>query len=616
MKQVVFIHLLAVLFIITGCYKSVSTLKITDFGAIPDSKNNASVAAKNLIKNLQDNHNITHVTITFRKGIYHFYEDSAFIKEYYISNHDQDNPKKVGFALENLSNITLDGQGSEFIFHGRMIPFSLINSENITLRNLSVDFEVPALRQLKVLDVNKDSDEIITEIYPKGNYQIDNEKLVILGESYKLNPTWVMPFREDKKLTYRRSDLDFNSVSVAEKSPNILSLKGWDQVELTSPGERFVLKTYYRPTPGILISECIDTKLENVTIHYAEGMGLLSQMSENITLDGFNVSLRGDNDPRYFTTQADATHFSACKGIIISKNGLYQNMANDAINVHGTYLRVIKHIDDYTLHGRYMHNQAWGFKWGDPGDSVLFVESDKMEFVDGDINTIKSIKAIDKPTEFGAKEFEIRFTEPLQFEISEDGKYGIKNLSWAPEVIFSDNIIRHNRARGALFSTPKRVVCENNIFDHTHGAAILLCGDCNGWYETGACNEVIIKKNKFINALTANYQFTNAVISIYPEIPNLEDQEKYFHSGIIIKDNVFEMFDRPILYAKSTDDLIFSGNTINNNNNFEPFHWNNHLFFFEKVNHVVIDNNRFENDFNPNEDVKVELSLSDAVTIN
>ncbi|CEN52528.1 hypothetical protein CCAN11_2470038 [Capnocytophaga canimorsus] len=70
---------------------------------------------------------------------------------------------------------------------------------------------------------------------------------------------------------------------------------------------------------------------------------------------------------------------------------------------------------------------------------------------------------------------------------------GIENLTWTPEVIFKNNIVRNNRARGALFSTPKKVICEENTFDHTHGTAILLCGDCNGWFETGACREVIIR---------------------------------------------------------------------------------------------------------------------------
>ncbi len=615
MKQGYLILLCIVLFGVVGCTNSSATLSFTDFGAEPDTRENASISAKRLISRLQEKTDTNHVTVTFPKGTYHFYEDSAFVREYYISNHDQDNPKKVGFALENLSNVTIDGQGSEFIFHGRMVPFSLLNSENITLKNFSIDFEVPALRQLNVLEVNKESDEIVAEIYPGGNYRIDNGRLIFVGETYEITPVVTMSFREDKRLTYLRRDLSFNPQSVTEKSPNILSLKGWDQVNETSPGERFVLRSYYRPTPEIFISECLDTRLENVTVHYAEGMGLLAQMSENITLDGFNVSLRGEDDPRYFTTQADATHFSACKGVIISKNGLYEAMADDAINVHGTYLRITKRVDDFTLQARYMHPQAWGFKWGEQGDQVQFVESEKMELVDSSNNTIQSIKAVDKPTEFGAKEFEIKFSESLPEEISEEGKYGIENLTWTPEVTFSDNTVRNNRARGALFSTPKRVVCENNLFDHTHGTAILLCGDCNGWFETGACREVIIRNNHFVNALTANYQFTNAVISIYPEIPGLERQEKFFHSGIVIEDNTFEMFDSPIVYAKSTDGLIFRNNTIVKNEEFEPFHWNNHMFFFEKVNNILIEDNQFENGFDKEKDLRVELSDEKSVTL-
>jgi hypothetical protein len=466
-----------------------------------------------------------------------------------------------------------------------------------------------------MLEVNKEKDELIAEIYPGGNYRIENGRLIFVGETYEIAPVASMSFREDKRLTYLRRDLSFNPESVTEQSPNILSIKGWYQVNETSTGERFVLRSYYRPTPGIFISECLDTFIENVTVHYAEGMGLLAQMSENITLDGFNVSLRGDDDLRYFTTQADATHFSACKGVIISKNGLYEAMADDAINVHGTYLRITKRVDDHTIQARYMHPQAWGFKWAEEGDQVQFVESERMELVDNSNNTVTSIKAIDKPTEFGAKEFEITFSEPLPMEISEEGKFGIENLTWTPEVTFSDNVVRNNRARGALFSTPKRVVCENNLFDHTHGTAILLCGDCNGWFETGACKEVIIRNNHFVNALTANYQFTNAVISIYPEIPNLEDQEKYFHSGIVIEDNTFEMFDSPILYAKSTDGLIFRNNSVIRNNEFEPFHWNKHMFFFEKVNNISIEGNQFENGFDKDNDVRVELSDEKSVIL-
>ena len=179
-------------------------------------------------------------------------------------------------------------------------------------------------------------------------------------------------------------------------------------------------------------------------------------------------------------------------------------------------------------------------------------------------------------------------------------------MEWTPEVYFANNTIRNNRARGSLFSTPKKTLIENNVFDHTSGTAILLCGDCNGWFETGACHDVTIRKNKFINALTNMFQFTNGVISIYPEIPDLEAQKKYFHSGITIEDNEFDTFDEPILYAKSVDGLVFRNNIIRQNNSYPAFHWNNHRFLFEHVTHYTIENNRFDTGFDEKKDIVVK----------
>ena len=364
-------------------------------------------------------------------------------------------------------------------------------------------------------------------------------------------------------------------------------------------------RSWARPNPGFLVSYDKNTTLKDITVHYAEGMGVLAQMSENITLDHFNVCLRGDDDPRYFTTQADATHFSGCKGKITSINGLYEGMMDDAINIHGTYLKVMKRVDDHTLQAAYMHGQAYGFEWGFVGDSVQFINSNVMEVFDAK-NRIAGIKAIDKPTAHGAKLFEISFEQEVPAGIDENGTYGIENLEWTPEVYFANNTIRNNRARGTLFSTPRKTVIENNVYDHTSGTAILLCGDCNGWFETGACHDVTIRNNQFINALTCMFQFTNAVISIYPEIPNLDDQQKYFHSNITIENNEFDTFDQPIVYAKSVDGLTFRYNTIRQNNDYPAFHWNNHRFLFERVVNYTIEENEFSNGFDAKSDIVVK----------
>ena len=89
------------------------------------------------------------------------------------------------------------------------------------------------------------------------------------------------------------------------------------------------------------------------------------------------------------------------------------------------------------------------------------------------------------------------------------------------------------------------------------------------------------------------FQFTNAVISIYPEIPDLKKQIKYFHGGkkgaIQITDNEFDVFDAPILYAKSVDGLMFKNNIIRTNTEYQPFHWNKSKFLLERVNNAELE---------------------------
>lgn len=566
--------------------------EISAFGLKANSSKNASpVLQKALAKIKAEYKEGEKVILRFPEGRYEFHEKGTAVREYYISNHDQTNPKKVGIALEDMKNLTLDGQGSEFVFHGRMLPVSLLRSENCLLKNFSIDFENPHIAQVKIVE-NDPQDGIVFEPAPWVDYRIAKDSIFeAYGEGWTMRHSWGIAFDGDTKhLVYNTSDIGCPTKGASEVAPRRIHAPGWKDARLV-PGTVVAMRGWGRPTPGIFLSHDVNTTIENVKVHYAEGMGLLAQLCENITLEKFGVCLKGDADPRYFTTQADATHFSGCKGKIVSCNGLYEGMMDDAINVHGTYLKVVKRVDDRTLVGRYMHGQSWGFEWGCPGDEVQFIRSNTMELV-GKQNKIISIRPYDKEQTEGAREFLITFQEPVDQVINEQSGFGIENLTWTPEVLFSGNVIRNNRARGSLFSTPRKTIVENNLFDHTSGAAILLCGDCNGWFETGACRHVIIRKNRFVNALTNLFQFTNAVISIYPEIPDLKGQQQYFHGGpeggIVIEDNEFETFDAPILYAKSVDGLVFRNNTIKLNTEYKPFHPNRNRFWLERVTNVTI----------------------------
>lgn len=586
-KSPFFILLFACFSAATCLSAKVREYRAADYGIAADTKKDACPMLRAMLHKVKEEcGGSDKIVLRFECGRYDFYPEQALEKEYYVSNHDCGQPKKVAIVLEDWKNLTIDGNGAQFVFHGSMIPLALLQSENCVLKDFSIDFENPQIAQIRVVE-NDPAEGLTFEVAPWVNYRITADSLFeTYGKGWSARQSTGIAFEgETRHPVYNTGDLVYSTKGVREIGGRTLLAPAWKDSRLV-PGTIVAMRTWSRPTPGIFLCSDKNTALYNVKVHYADGMGLLAQLCTDVTLDGFGVCLKGKDDPRYFTTQADATHFSQCKGKIVSRNGLYEGMMDDAINVHGIYLKIKERRDDYTFIVRYEHAQAWGFGWGNAGDRVQFVRSKTME-VTGEENEIATIRPSDKVSELGAREFEIRFVHPVDDAVNGAEGFGVENLTWTPEVYFAGNIIRNNRARGSLFSTPRRTVVEKNIFDHTSGSAILLCGDCNGWYETGACRDVLIRKNRFINALTSQYQFTNAVVSICPEIPDLENQKSYFHGGkkgaIRIVDNYFETFDFPVLYAKSVDGLIFKNNVIVTNHEYLPFHWNRQRVLLERV---------------------------------
>ena len=71
-------------------------------------------------------------------GTYHVYADEAAAPVLCVSNHGFNGFKSTALAIENMRDLTIDGNGSTFILHGCM-DFAIIkDSANITIRNLNV----------------------------------------------------------------------------------------------------------------------------------------------------------------------------------------------------------------------------------------------------------------------------------------------------------------------------------------------------------------------------------------------------------------------------------------------------------------------------------------------
>ena len=84
-----------------------------------------------------------------------------------------------------MRNVIFDAQGSELIFHGRMLPVSLINSENCTLKNFSIDFENPHISQVKILENDTVAGAITYEVAPWVEYEIRDSVFYAKGEGWE-----------------------------------------------------------------------------------------------------------------------------------------------------------------------------------------------------------------------------------------------------------------------------------------------------------------------------------------------------------------------------------------------------------------------------------------------
>lgn len=85
------------------------TYDLSAYGLKPDTGENASPLIAKALQQIAAESNSDTVRIFLPKGRYDFYPSGSSVREYFISNHDQDNPKQVGLAFENMKNVVFDG---------------------------------------------------------------------------------------------------------------------------------------------------------------------------------------------------------------------------------------------------------------------------------------------------------------------------------------------------------------------------------------------------------------------------------------------------------------------------------------------------------------------------
>jgi hypothetical protein len=565
---------------------SPDTVKITTLGLSPDSRVNAVPFVQKALKACAGKPGSV---IVFPKGRYDFWPHQCIEKVYYESNTTVNNPRRCAILIEGLNGVTIDCGGSDFVFHDRMQPFTVDNSTDILIRNVSIDWDIPLTAEAKVVETAPD--HMTLRIDPvESPYVIEKGKIVFVGEGWKSEWWGSMEFTGDKRtVAYKTGDwgclgANWRNYQAQELSPGLVKLN-YAFKRLPAVNNYLVLRHSERDHSGIFIVDSKNVTVGKVNMYHNAGLGILSQFSENLNFTEVN-SVPNPAKDRILAGHDDGFHYSNCKGQITVDRCVFHALMDDPINVHGTSVRILEKKGDKTLLCKFMHEQSIGMTWGRPGEKVGFIENSSMATVS--TGTIAAYRELDK------ENFEVDFAEAVPAEIIAGD--ALENLTWTPDVLITGSDFKSCRARGILISTPGKVVIENSRFSSS-GSAILVAGDANYWYESGGVKDVLIRNNEFADeCLTSMYQFCEGVISIYPEIPAPDPNKPCFHRNIRIENNSFSLFDYPVLYARSVDSLSFTGNSLVRSNLYQPWHPRQTSITLEACKNVIIKDNQIAKD--------------------
>lgn len=485
--------------------------------------------------------------IVFDKGVYNFYPETASEDVLCVSNHDIYGIYRIAFLIKDMKNFVIDGGDSEFIFHGSIIPFAIKHSENITVKNLTIDYDETMMRDIEVLNAGNGFFDV--RFIGSDKQYVSDGVLHFYDESGNDDVFHYMSIRSigDNKSFIPQANDEFKVFNPELRFEDLGDgiFRIYNSELDVFVGMHLITRGRERIAANVAVIESKNISIEKITMYKSYAMGVIAQKTENILIDRMVVKARESD---LFSLDADATHFVHCKGLVKVTNSEFSEQQDDALNIHGIFTRIVDKTEDYILI-KYMHAQAKGLDIYEKGDEIAVLDAETLipngKYIISDVDVV-NMNYTKLYIKGGTK----------NIEVGDD----VENLTWSSDLIFENNRVINNRARGMLIAAKGKVEIKNNYFN-TPGGAILFQSDGSKWFESGATSDVDISKNIFENcqyAKSDNWGFS--VIEFKPR--NEFREGAYYHNYISITKNCFKACNAQLLYADNIAEIVFKNNEI------------------------------------------------------
>lgn len=499
-------------------------------------------------------------------------EDLLVEKYQFISNNDE-GLKRIAFDLDGFENFTVEGAGTRLLFTGFVSPFSLERCRNVRIRNLEIDFTRTFHSEATVRAAGPGWLDL--EFPATYRCDLSDGCLRLLddkGRSYPYSSLLEFDARR-REPAFHVDDywLPAHTIPAERRADGRIRIFRPDLK--ATPGNTLVFGAARRLNPGFVLSDSQVVEIHDVTIHHCGGMGVIAQRCSDITLERLRVV---PAPGRMISITADATHFANCSGKIRLLDCTFLNQKDDATNIHGIYMPVVRCIGPKTLRLRLAHSGQYGVDFLREGMQVEVV--DNRSLMTYARRTVGQVQRLNK--EFT----EVTFTEPLPDSIRTG--HLIAAAEAGPDVLIRGCRMSGNRARGLLIGSRGKVVIEENYF-HIAGASILFEGDGNFWFEQSGVRDVTIRNNRFENGNYGSLGWGAACIAVGSGIPDRAASR--YHRNIRVEGNTFRVFDPRIVNLYCVDGFRFADNNRIIRTTDYPAQFDPELFFrFAECDHVEV----------------------------